>query len=70
MKTRTDMSSGEGTVLSKGTLKIEICGPEEDCPSVIDLPGIFLNLSEEVTIKSNIRLVQTWSHYCSCGPPE
>jgi hypothetical protein len=61
MRPRADMSLGEGTVLSKDALKIEICGPEEDCLTVIDLPGIFRNLTEEVTIKANIRLVQTWS---------
>jgi hypothetical protein len=58
MGTRTDMSSGEGTVLIKDALKIEICGPEEDYLTVIDLPGIFCNPTEEVTTKANIRLVQ------------
>ena len=58
MGIRTDLASCEGTVFSEDILKIEICGPEKDCLTVIDVPGIFRNPSEGITTKAVIQLVQ------------
>ncbi|PVH90750.1 interferon-induced GTP-binding protein Mx2 [Periconia macrospinosa] len=55
---RTDISSHEGTVFSEDILKIEICGPEEDYLTIIDVPGIFRNPTEGITTKDDIQLVQ------------
>jgi hypothetical protein len=46
MGIRTDIYSNEGTVFSEDVLKIEICGPDEDYLTVIDVPGIFRNPTE------------------------
>ncbi|KAH7347984.1 hypothetical protein BKA66DRAFT_432765 [Pyrenochaeta sp. MPI-SDFR-AT-0127] len=58
MGIRTDISSREGTIFSEDILKIEICGPDEDYLTVIDVPGIFRNPTEGVTTKDDIQLVQ------------
>ena len=58
MGIRTDLASSEGTVFSEDILKIEICGPDEDYLTVIDVPGIFRNPSEGITTKADIQLVQ------------
>lgn len=54
MGIRTDLASSEGTVFSEDILKIEICGPNEDYLTVIDVPGIFRNPSEGITTKADI----------------
>lgn len=58
MGIRTDTSSGEGTVFSEDILKIEICGPDEDYLTVIDVPGIFRNPIEGITTKDDVQLVR------------
>jgi len=58
MGIRTDTSSSGGTVFSEDVLKIEICGPDEDYLTVIDVPGIFRNVTEGITTKDDIQLVQ------------
>jgi len=58
MGIRTDICSNEGTVFSEDVLKIEICGPDEDYLTVIDVPGIFRNPTEGVTTRGDIQLVQ------------
>ena len=58
MGIRTDICSSEGTVFSEDVLKIEICGPDEDYLTVIDVPGIFRNPTEGVTTRGDIQLVQ------------
>ncbi|KAH8889157.1 hypothetical protein GQ53DRAFT_723336 [Thozetella sp. PMI_491] len=57
MGIRTDMSSKSGSVFSEDVLKIEICGPQEDYLTVIDVPGIFRNHTEGVTTKDDMHLV-------------
>ncbi|OJJ75529.1 hypothetical protein ASPBRDRAFT_168520 [Aspergillus brasiliensis CBS 101740] len=49
MGIRTDLSSKEGSVFSKDVLQIELCGPEEDYLTVIDVPGIFRDPTDGVT---------------------
>ena len=58
MGIRTDICSSEGTVFSEDVLKIEICGPDEDYLTVIDVPGIFRNPTEGVTTRGDVQLVQ------------
>ncbi|OCL03244.1 putative dynamin [Glonium stellatum] len=58
MGIRTDTSSGVGTVFSEDILKIELCGPDQDYLTVIDVPGIFRNPTEGITTKNDIQLVQ------------
>ena len=58
MGIRADPFSGEGTVFSEDVLKIEICGPDEDYLTVIDVPGIFRNPIEGVTTKEDVQLVR------------
>lgn len=58
MGIRTDICSSEGTVFSEDILKIEICGPNEDYLTVIDVPGIFRNPTEGVTTRGDVQLVQ------------
>lgn len=57
MKIRKDISSSDGSVFSEDILKIEICGPDEDYLTVIDVPGIFRDATEGITTKADIELV-------------
>ncbi|KAK4231780.1 P-loop containing nucleoside triphosphate hydrolase protein [Podospora fimiseda] len=47
-----------GTVFSEDVLKIEICGPDADYLTVIDVPGIFRNPTEGVTTKEDMAMVK------------
>ncbi|OJZ88985.1 hypothetical protein ASPFODRAFT_78527 [Aspergillus luchuensis CBS 106.47] len=58
MGIRTDLSSKEGSVFSKDVLRIELCGPEEDYLTVIDVPGIFRDPTPGITTESDIELVR------------
>ncbi|KIW16615.1 hypothetical protein PV08_03803 [Exophiala spinifera] len=58
MGIRTDTSSGEGTVFSEDVLKIEICGPNEDYLTVIDVPGLFRTPTEGITTREDVQLVR------------
>ncbi|KAI3060403.1 hypothetical protein CBS147353_10316 [Aspergillus niger] len=49
MGIRSDLSSKEGSVFSKDVLRIELCGPEEGYLTVIDVPGIFRDPTEDIT---------------------
>lgn len=43
---------------SSNVLRLEICGPEEDHFSVIDVPGIFQNTTPGVTTKEDKDIVR------------
>lgn len=43
---------------SSNVLRLEICGPEEDHLSVIDVPGIFRNTTPGVTTKEDKDMVR------------
>ncbi|KAH8704700.1 putative dynamin [Talaromyces proteolyticus] len=58
MGIRTDTSSSDGNVFSEDVLKVEICGPNEDYLTLIDVPGIFRTPTEGITTKKDIKLVQ------------
>lgn len=58
MGIRSDLSAKEGSVFSKDVLRIELCGPEEDYLTVIDVPGIFRDPTEGITTDSDIELVR------------
>ena len=59
MGIRTSLSSVSSPIFSENVLKIEICGPDEDNLTVIDVPGIFRNHTEGVTTKQDIELVNS-----------
>ncbi|KAK2789402.1 hypothetical protein FQN52_006266 [Onygenales sp. PD_12] len=46
------------TIFSKDVLNLEICGPEEDHLSIIDIPGIFKNTTDGLTTKNDIQTVR------------
>lgn len=46
------------STFSKDVFRLEICGPDEDHLSVIDLPGIFKNTTPGLTSKAHIQLVR------------
>lgn len=48
----------KSTVFSEDMLKIEICGPDADYLTVIDVPGIFRNPTEGVTTKEDMAMVK------------
>ena len=57
------MGLGNGTEQGKQTfsndvLKIEICGPEQEHLSVIDIPGIFKKTTKGLTTKSDMDMVR------------
>lgn len=43
---------------TRDVFRVEICGPEEDHLSVIDVPGIFKNTTTGLTTKEDIELVR------------
>lgn len=57
MGIRTDDSSSGGTVFSEDVLKIEICGPDKDYLTAIDVPGIFRTPTQGITTKEDMGLV-------------
>lgn len=58
--TRTPEGSiSTGPTFSRDVLRIEICGPTQEHLSVIDVPGIFKNVTPGVTTKDDIALVRS-----------
>lgn len=51
-----------GSVFSRDVLRLEICGPSQEHLSVIDVPGIFKNVTPGVTTKADITLVRNLVH--------
>ncbi|KKZ63827.1 hypothetical protein EMCG_01932 [[Emmonsia] crescens] len=47
-----------GNIFSTDVLRLEICGPDEDRLSIIDVPGIFKNTTSGLTTKEDIQLVR------------
>ena len=47
-----------GSVFSRDVLRLEICSPSQEHLSVIDVPGIFKNVTPGVTTKADITLVR------------
>ncbi|KAI5286329.1 hypothetical protein KEM54_006878, partial [Ascosphaera aggregata] len=58
MGIRTNASVTLGKMFSDDVLKIEICGPDKDYLTVIDVPGIFRNVTEGATTKEDMELVR------------
>ena len=57
-------SDQSADTFSDDVLKIEICGPEQQHLSVIDVPGIFRNTMEGITTDSDIEVVRNMvNHY-------
>lgn len=57
MGVRSDISTGNGTVFSEDVLKIELCGPNEDYLTIIDVPGIFRTTMQGTT-KDDMAMVR------------
>lgn len=53
-----DSSDPNSKTFSDDVLKIEICGPDQEHLSVIDVPGIFKKTTEGLTTKSDIGMVR------------
>ena len=53
-----DVTGSVSKTFSDDVLKIEICGPEQQHLSVIDVPGIFRKTTQGVTTKADIKLVR------------
>ncbi|KAK2797328.1 hypothetical protein FQN50_009223 [Emmonsiellopsis sp. PD_5] len=53
-----DTENDTRTIFSKDVLNLEICGPEEDHLSIIDIPGIFKNTTPGLTTKKDIQTVR------------
>ena len=53
-----ERDSATGSVFSRDVLRLEICGPSQEHLSVIDVPGIFKNVTPGVTTKADITLVR------------
>jgi Dynamin central region/Dynamin family len=58
MGIRIDTSSSHGKIFSEDILKIEMCGPNEDYLTVIDVLRIFRTPTEGITTKDDVQLVQ------------
>ncbi|KAL8902671.1 MAG: hypothetical protein Q9207_004473 [Kuettlingeria erythrocarpa] len=54
-----DTSASGKRTFSDDVLKIEICGPEQEHLSVVDVPGIFKKTTKGVTTSADIELVQS-----------
>jgi Dynamin family/Dynamin central region len=54
-----DGSASKAPTFSRDVLRIEICGPAQEHISVIDVPGIFKNVTPGVTTKDDISLVRS-----------
>ena len=53
------ISNSGANTFSDDVLKIEICGPEQQHMSVVDVPGIFRNTMEGMTTDSDIEIVRS-----------
>lgn len=53
-----DSSDSNSKTFSDDVLKIEVCGPDQEHLSVIDVPGIFKKTTEGLTTKSDIVMVR------------
>ncbi|KAL0933208.1 dynamin family protein [Colletotrichum truncatum] len=51
-------NTSSGAAFSKDILRVEICGPEEEHLTIIDVPGIFENPQEGVTTAQDVALVK------------
>lgn len=51
-------SSGNKKTFADDVLKIEICGPDQEHLSVIDVPGIFKKSTPGVTTKADMAMVR------------
>lgn len=54
-----ESSGPNNKTFSDDVLKIEICGPDQEHLSVIDVPGIFKKTTEGLTTKSDIGMVKS-----------
>lgn len=54
-----DSSDPNSKTFSNDVLKIEICGPDQEHLSVIDVPGIFKKTTEGLTTKSDMDMVRS-----------
>lgn len=58
MGIRSDVNPAGRNTFSEDVLKIEKCGPSEDYLTIIDVPGIFRNITEGVTSNTDRELVK------------
>ncbi|KAJ3942724.1 uncharacterized protein N0V96_006945 [Colletotrichum fioriniae] len=51
--------NSEGAAFSKDVLRVEICGPNEEHLTIIDVPGIFENAQDGVSTARDVALVKS-----------
>jgi hypothetical protein len=54
-----DNKKGTRGTFSEDVLKLEICGPDQEHLSVIDVPGIFRKTTEGITTKADTEMVKS-----------
>lgn len=59
---------GSGPTFSDDVLCLEVCGPDEEHLSVIDVPGIFQGVTEGLTTKEDIPMVRAMVHEYMANP--
>src|ERR1700748_3375340 len=52
-------SQGHAGTFSEDVLRLEICGPDEEHFSVVDVPGIFRKTTEGVTTRTDQEMVRS-----------
>jgi len=55
------LGNGKPT-FSEDVFKIELCGPDRDNLSIIDIPGIFRTPDEKITTQEDIEMVKKMVH--------
>ncbi|KAK2734158.1 hypothetical protein FQN55_002899 [Onygenales sp. PD_40] len=58
LQDRETITDEPRTIFSEDVLNLEICGPEEDHLSIIDIPGIFKNTTPGLTTKQDMQMVR------------
>ena len=51
--------TGDRGTFSEDVLKLEVCGPDQEHFSIVDVPGIFRNVTPGVTTKADKEMVST-----------
>jgi hypothetical protein len=54
---QSGVQSGEGSTFSEDILLLEVCGPNEEHLSVIDVPGIFKKTTQGQTTQEDMQMV-------------
>lgn len=59
---KSTFSGGGKSTFSEDVFKIELCGPDRDNLSIIDIPGIFRVPTENITTQEDVLMVKRMVH--------